>query len=73
MKLNIDFSFIIAILILIQLFFLSFNVGSGEIEETDEADKIKDEKSYTKENNDAYNYENQRNAEVNEIKEKMLI
>jgi hypothetical protein len=73
MKFNIDFSFIIAILVLVQLFFLSSNVGSEETEDTDEVGKIKDEKSYAKVNNNAYIFENEGNSKVNEIKEKMLV
>jgi hypothetical protein len=34
MKFNIDFSFIIAILVLVQLFLLSFNVSGEDTEET---------------------------------------
>jgi hypothetical protein len=68
MKLNIDFSFIIAILVLAQLFLLSLNVSSKDDEETDEGDKNKDEIPYAKENNRAYIFE----SEGNEIKEKML-
>ena len=73
MKFNIDFSFIIAILILIQLFLLSLNVGSKSVENSDEGEKTENEDIYQGVDNNAYIIENEVNSKGNEIKEKMLV
>lgn len=69
MKFNIDFSFIIAILVLVQLFLLSLNVGT---ENSEEIDKIMEEEPKEKVNNNAYVFETEVIPKVTEMKEKMI-